>query len=75
LTLLYFSENTGSEIKYRKLANELREEIETMVETKTEFEIIDDNNSDSEEEFKMSKKRVESDLVKIINSVMNKMKL
>jgi hypothetical protein len=72
---LYFSENTGSEIKYRKLANELREEIETMVETKTEFEIIDDNNSDSEEEFKMSKKRVESDLVKIINSVMNKMKL
>lgn len=75
MTLLYFSENTGSEIKYRKLANELREEIETMVETKTEFEIIDDNNSDSEEEFKMSKKRVESDLVKIINSVMNKMKL
>jgi len=37
LSILYFCDSQGAENKYWKLAYELKEEIEVMVETKTEI--------------------------------------
>ena len=54
LSLLYFSDQQGSDNKYKQLVNEVREDIESMADTITVYEILEDekNQSDSEEEIK-----------------------